>query len=832
MVVSKYFNGYADPFEGTVDEHSEITDFYHISYDDGDSEEMTEDDVETHFLSMPKPQRPPKATKPPKTLKLSKQPKSPKAHKPATPTMKRANSDSVISTSSLEAVAASSVSRRKSRPKVLSLNANAPELVRSSSFTGPSSSHQVREPLSVAIPVDTVEEEAEEEEDDDEDEEEEEEEDIAEEEEEEDDASVEAGAEEVNQLIGKPVERTVTKEGCGIDVVQGAVSSYFPATKMFRVMYFDGECCDLTYQEVFNSIPVDLRPVPSSGKRKRKPEETSSRAKKKSTSAPTASPKRPKTLDLHATSSNATKSAVQSKQSPTARSPSSGSQSPVTPVVREADMLAVDNVELNIVRKVLFIVVSTVNNAMMDSQLEVLSSAQLKVLMPGVTREALLESKIGKKVRNIERRGSFRDSTIPDLATWVIQKLKRDVGALKEPQEASKRVNGKSEGDKENRSRGSSSPRHQTSNLKRDDTNRDKAAKSVSNSRAQDVRSSNGKSAVTSNGSGSTLKRSNSVSHLLNLLNSRNGRDTTSVRRDRDIFGNLITPQSKRRLGTANNWKSRRSTVVLDQVTKRVTENAQEAEVLHTKKAEEDDWQPSKISFSEEDAVCPFDKEVEVSKLLVFRPSGSTKLPERPPVKPRTGPLRSILRVRLPPPVPQDYVPQTSEDNPVPPTVQSTSRPAIDPIVVPPSRPSLGNEDVVAESPVFNTSKLSNVVSPTEKRKRGYSPPPCIPASEQPPLDFTEEGEDEPGSGANTGDTSEALPDVPKEPEHVEPVSSSISALSPVVSEDDSSEEGDVSSSDSPKADLQSPANCSFGPKDSGTVSMESPVQQATTTSA
>ncbi|EGZ20772.1 hypothetical protein PHYSODRAFT_445970, partial [Phytophthora sojae] len=251
--ITKYFNGYPQPFQGTVDEHSELTDFYHISYDDGDSEEMTEDDVENHLLFVPKPQKPPRAPKPPKTLKLSKPSKPPKERKsPSSPAMKRANSDSVITVSSSVAVAASST-KGKGRPKVLSLNANAPGLARSSSFTETSTSHlELTEPLSVAIPANTVEEEEEAES------EEEEEEEVEEEEEEEEEVVVddEAGdeddgtPEEINQLIGKPVERTVTKEGCRIDVVQGAVSSYFPATKMFRVMYFDGECCDLTYKEV------------------------------------------------------------------------------------------------------------------------------------------------------------------------------------------------------------------------------------------------------------------------------------------------------------------------------------------------------------------------------------------------------------------------------------------------------------------------------------------------------------------------------------------------------------------------------------------------------
>jgi hypothetical protein len=313
------------------------------------------------------------------------------------------------------------------------------------------------------------------------------------------------------------------------------------------------------------------------------------------------------------------------------------------------------------------------------------------------------------------------------------------------------------------------------------------------------------------------------------LTESRNGRDTSTARRERDIFGNLVAPQSKKRLGTANNWRARRSTVVLDQVTKRVTENAQDGDVLQPKEVVEEEWLPSKISFSEEESVCPFHKDMEVSKLLVFRPSGSTKATARPQVKPRSGPLRSILRVQLPPPPsPQ----ATREDSSfAPPTVQSTARPAIDPIVVPSGRPSLStetSEDGATESPMFSTSKLSKVVSPTEKRKQGFSPPPCIPPSEQPPLDFTEDAE----AG---GENSEAGFETRNEPVPAEKDSIPVTAASPVVSEDNSSEEGEVSSSDAvdgaPQPAAAAAASCSTEPKDGGAAAMES-VQQAATTSA
>lgn len=145
--------------------------------------------------------------------------------------------------------------------------------------------------------------------------------------------------------------------------------------------------------------------------------------------------------------------------------------------------------------------------------------------MPGVTRDAIIASKIGKKVRNVEKRGSFQDSTIPLLATWVIQKLKTDVGVQSEGQGSSKSVNGKSEGDKESHSRGTSSPRRNTPIHHREDTKRDDrsaSAKPTSSTRQQDARPSKGKAVVTANGNGPALKRSNSASHLLNLMSMSN----------------------------------------------------------------------------------------------------------------------------------------------------------------------------------------------------------------------------------------------------------------------------------------------------------------------
>ncbi|CAI5747079.1 unnamed protein product [Peronospora destructor] len=362
--VKKYFKGYRNPFEGTVDQHSDQTDFYHISYDDGDSEEMTEGDVKTHLVSLPKQKRPPK------TLKLTKPFKASMPLMP--PSMKRGKGESSISTSSLVAVVPfATASKEKKRPTVLSLNANAPGLMRSNSFTDSSCSHEgTSESTTVFIPTDAsiemegkgeeIEEEATEEEEMEENEDDEKASNI----------SSEGTPEEINLLIGKPVVKRVAKEGNGVDVVRGAVASYFPATKMFRVMYVDGDCCDLTYREVLDSIPEDLRPFGGSGKKKRKMEEFSLNEGRERLSVPSSSLKRLKECD--------TKVKGQTQLSSTTSIPLSGARLPSSAVIPETGMELVDNVEFNIVRKVLYIIVSTVKNSV-KTQLDALSSADLKV---------------------------------------------------------------------------------------------------------------------------------------------------------------------------------------------------------------------------------------------------------------------------------------------------------------------------------------------------------------------------------------------------------------------------------------------------------------------
>ena len=132
-----------------------------------------------------------------------------------------------------------------------------------------------------------------------------------------------------------------------------------------------------------------------------------------------------------------------------------------------------------------------------------------------MTKDVIINSRIGKKVRKIERRGSYKDPAIPSLAAWVIQKLKADVGVPRVDQKQSISVDRKAQHDKERQMLESNSRRQGSSALrgvKRDD--RSASVKLTDRSRPQDARLEKGKVLTVGNDSG----RSNSASHLLSLM--------------------------------------------------------------------------------------------------------------------------------------------------------------------------------------------------------------------------------------------------------------------------------------------------------------------------
>lgn len=139
----------------------------------------------------------------------------------------------------------------------------------------------------------------------------------------------------------------------------------------------------------------------------------------------------------------------------------------------------------------------------------------------------------------------------------------------------------------------------------------------------------------------------------------------------RDVLGSALG--GKKRLGPAYAHRARRSTVVLDAVVKRVTENETIAEVNNAEKAmaeEEEIERETRIRFAES-TVLDFLMDVEVSRLLTWGPMGKRAVTvSKPAPSPLKKPLKSILRVRLEP-VQQVY--PEPDDLVAPPTVQTVS---------------------------------------------------------------------------------------------------------------------------------------------------------------
>lgn len=353
--VSKYFNGYPQAFGGAVDHYAPETRFYHVSYDDGDSEEMTEDDVDVHFHYLPGAgsQVPPVPTKKEQTARKRRVHSKPKRMR-SPPPPEVSSSDKADNAGEAE----------EAFSMVLSLNAQAPPL-------------RVDIPSETAqdVEMDTLEEE--------EDEEEEEEViDFESIEDADDDETV--GAEEINQLINKPVVKHVPKsDGSGaVEAVNGTVSIFFPATKMFRVMYYNGDCEDLSYKEVVESIPRYSRLPVVTKKRKANavsPIDPGQRDTKQNQS-PTASPKRPKLLHGAETLSDSNGTALKrgKKESVvSAKSTTANTQSP-----RQVDITDFTaSTALDVSRKVLYMLLSTpsLESENKVKQLEILGNTDVKV---------------------------------------------------------------------------------------------------------------------------------------------------------------------------------------------------------------------------------------------------------------------------------------------------------------------------------------------------------------------------------------------------------------------------------------------------------------------
>lgn len=181
-----------------------------------------------------------------------------------------------------------------------------------------------------------------------------------------------------------------------------------------------------------------------------------------------------------------------------------------------------------------------------------------------------------------------------------------------------------------------------------------------------------------------------------------------------------------KRLGPAYAHRARRSTVVLDAVVKRVTDNETIAEATIAEKAiaeEEEVERETRIRFAES-TVLEFLMDVEVSRLLAWGPTGRRTVPVvKPAPSLSSKPLKSILRVRL---EPVQQVSPKPDVLVVPPTVQTVSVPGQSSRHLDLSNSQSSFSGVVAKHSASNSEGSSW----SGGRK---SPPPSLPEDETSP---------------------------------------------------------------------------------------------------
>lgn len=583
--IKKRFPGYADPFTGTVDNFVPASGFYHITYDDGDSEEMTEDDVESHFLS------------------TARQPR----RKPL-----------------------NNVSPHEAPPNK---NTNQDD--------SEDDKKEEDQEVSAAV-VETV---------------------------------------SVYQLVGTKVcKKRMQSDGTSA-VVKGSVSTYFPATKMYRVVYFNGTTEDMTYRQVVDSVPLAASGKAATTKLKRNGKAA---ANLEDTKQATPATKKRKS------ESNA-QSEKKAKEPRTDENSNRGNKDEDDEAMEEEDEESVfdyasvadeDTSAWNksrafeTVRAVLFVISST--SKVTPDAVKILGHKNLKAkvalakyvelgglavlaerlgewvqsknheagvlailkmltIIPAVTKDSIMESRIGKTLGRIRKKkniASDLDLLVPDMANYVIEKWTKRFGNT---EGKSKQVH--QQLDKSDRAASSKSEKAASTSDKpatKSDTKSDAGTKTPS------------KPSTSKLGSSLTHKRSNSAHHLNALL---------GARCSGDFLGNALGRRS-RPLGADHARRPQRSTVLLDTLAERQTKKSEgQKQGNHHSGSHSnsgsglvDAWVPERVRFGEI-AVLDFLKDLEVTRLLDkpgaggFRPknpAAATRVPPRD-----KQPAKSILKVKM-----------------------------------------------------------------------------------------------------------------------------------------------------------------------------------------
>lgn len=314
--MSKYFPGYKEPFAGVVDDYSTYSHFYHITYEDGDSEEMTEEDLHIHVIHVASapPARSAPAPEPinKKPMRLTLNDKA-----PGVSTSSRSNPSSAASspTSSSPRSSQSRPQQQRQQPPATS-SSNRPPVV--------NGHHPV------------------------------------------------ASQEDMNKLIGVGISKLFVGDDGRETIVSGTVSAYFIATRKYRVLFFNGVCEDLSYQDVIESIPLSSPSDEES--KKRKLADGANEA-----AVPSASPKKQKVFE--SSNGGAAAKSAKKKSKETDRKGGSESVSELSPPFDSTHGLT--KAAHNITRSVLYVVVSASSEASGDGrkelQLAALTDGNMKV---------------------------------------------------------------------------------------------------------------------------------------------------------------------------------------------------------------------------------------------------------------------------------------------------------------------------------------------------------------------------------------------------------------------------------------------------------------------
>lgn len=289
---------------------------------------------------------------------------------------------------------------------------------------------------------------------------------------------------------------------------------------------------------------------------------------------------------------------------------------------------------------------------------------QILAVLPGLTYNNVISSKVGRAVKKIWKLGNangFETSTA-DMANWVMTNWKRKLLKI----------------DDKPGSQAATSLSHNNSN-----GTTSKKKEEPRGEKSETTSSQLKKSGPKSGDESAQVQRSNSAGHLQDLL----GTSAPTIwpnaalwrmrsldcclhagsrgKSSRDVLGSALG--GKQRLGPAYAHRARRSTVVLDAVVRRVAKSTETSNA--EKAAGEAEGGHSRLTFLEP-TFLEFAKDCEVSRLFVWGPVGGRRLVPLPKPQPLTTKrLKSILRVRLDP-----VQPVFKEQTPLaPPVVQTVS---------------------------------------------------------------------------------------------------------------------------------------------------------------